>query len=262
MSDETSYYEKFKRDLENAKLEFKGKNKEYERLWLEGFGSLSDAIDNLPSSEEQFSDDEKFFLLMMQQTHQGLYDIYLSLRRRRYTAVRRDIRYVYEAILLLDKSVADPEWASEMQESFREEAGKMDLGSMRIEHSAPETTQKLSDMVDGLHGTVTGEEEAMGELMQLLGVSGSHPYNFESMDLNNEKNLKTEYVYLKYGINFSYGLMGLFIMKFNGERISEDKFQEMMDIMNAQLKLNNEEMYFFIHYFSDFLEEVDQFQQS
>jgi hypothetical protein len=260
MSNSVSHTERIKKGLDEADLEFKGENKEYERLWLEGFGSLSDAINKLPSSKEEFSDDEKFFLLMMEQARQGLYDMYISLRRRRYTAVRRDIRYTYEALLLLDKSVDDPEWASEIQEDFREEAGEMNFESMKLGHSVPETTSKISSMADGLHGVINGEEGAMGELSDLLSVSGSHPYNFESMDLNGKKNLKTEFQYLKYGINFAYGLMGLFIMKFNGDKISDEKFQEMMDIMNKQLKLNNEEMYVFIHYFSDFKEEVDTFQ--
>ena len=107
-----------------SNLDFKGDNKEFERLWLEGFGALNDAIDRLPDNKDNFSDDERFFLLLMEKASQGLYDMYLSLRRRRYTAVRRDIRYIYEAFILLDKSVQSPNWASDIQGELREELSK------------------------------------------------------------------------------------------------------------------------------------------
>jgi hypothetical protein len=259
MVDHRSYAEEIKKGIEESDLEFEGVNREFERLWLEGFGSLSEGIDELPTSEQKFSDDEKFFFLMMEQAKQGLYDMYLSLRRRRYTAARRDLRYVYEALLLLDKSVADSEWASEIQQSLREEAGEINFPIKNVNISAPKTTSKISNKASKLHNDLKDEEEAMGKFKQLLGVSGSHPYNFQSMDRNSKKNLQSEFPYLKYGVNFSYGLMWLFVMKFNGEKISDEKFREMMDIMREQLRLNDEEMYLFIHYFSDFREEIDEF---
>lgn len=257
MSSWKNYAEEIKKSLNEADLEFEGENKEYEHLWLDGYGALKEAIDDLPEEREKYSKDKRFFLLLMKQAMVGLNDMYLSLRRRRYTAVRRDMRFVYEAILLLDKSIDDPEWASMIQESFQEEASEHEKDSTGIEHSAKETTQKISNMASKLHGKITDEEDAMKEFSQLLGVSGSHPYNFEGMYRNGKKNEKSEQPYLEYGLNFSYGLIGLFLMKFNGDWVSEEKFTELMDISREQLRLNDDETFIFIWYFSDFAEEID-----
>lgn len=258
MSGRENYAEEIKKSLEEADLEFKTEHKEYEQLLLDGYGALNEALKHdLPDSMENYSDDEELFLLLFQQAIIGLEDMYISLRRRRYTAVRRDMRYIYESIILLDKTIDDPEWASEIRNKFKKEAAEEKDSLSGISHSAPETTQKLSDKAGELHKEIVDDENAMSGFSQYLGVSGSHPYNFEGMNLNGKRDEINEESYLTYAINFSYGLITMFLMEFNGERVSSEKFEELMELSNDQLQILDHETFVFIQYFSDFEEEID-----